>query len=158
MNRLGSALLGVAALAAIGAAPADVLHAKGQFTVKVEPEAESTARQGERATGRLALTKSFTGDLTGVAHGTMVSVGGPRENFAAYVVLDQFVGKLGDRTGGFVMLHRGSMTGPTSMTMEVTVPNGSGSGALGNIEGTMTITIKGKDHYYDLAYRLRPTK
>lgn len=155
MSRLGTALIGAAALTLIGAAPSDVLHARGQFTVKVSPEAEGAALPGERPTGRLALTKTFTGDLTGVAHGTMVSVGAPRENFAAYVVLDQFSGKLGALNGGFVMLHRGSMTGPKNMTMEVTVPKGSGSGALGNIEGTMIITIKGKDHFYDLAYRLR---
>ena len=41
----------------------------------------------------------------------MLAAGTPKPGAAAaYVAIDQFTGKLEDRSGGFVLIHRGTMT------------------------------------------------
>ena len=86
-------------------------HATGSFVVKITPEAQSTAPDGGVATSRMAIGKTFSGGLVGTAEGIMLAAGTPAPgNAAAYVAIDQFNGRLGDRTGGFLLLHRGTMT------------------------------------------------
>ena len=85
----------------------------------------------------------------------MLSAGTPAPGQpAAYVAIDQFAGTLDGRRGGFVLLHRGTMTRAGGSELSVTIAPDSGTGALAGIAGTLAIEVKNGVHRYDLAYTL----
>ena len=135
------------------AAPA-VHHATGTFAVELTPEAQELAPMGGVPTARTALLKRFTGGLMGVARGTMLSVGVPGQGAATYVAIDQFVGSLDGRSGGFVLTQRGTMTKEGVGKLDVVISPDSGTGALLGIAGTLKIAVADGVHTYDLAYTL----
>ena len=130
-------------------------HATGTFAVTITPEAQAPASADGLATSRLGLTKTFTGGLIGTARGTMLAAGTPGPGQpAAYVAIDQFTGTLDGRRGGFLLLHRGTMTKAGGAELTVTIAPDTGTGALAGIAGTLTIEVGGRVHRYDLAYTL----
>ena len=147
------------ALAAIGAAPAPerttMQHATGTFEVRITPEAQGDAPPGGMPTGRMGLAKTFSGGMAGTATGTMLSAGTPRPGQpAGYVAIDQFHGTVDGRAGGFLLLHRGTMTRAGGGELAVIIAPDTGTGALDGIEGTFAIEMKDGKHFYDLRYTL----
>ena len=131
------------------------MHATGDFEVTMTPEAQTPAQGGGLPTSRIAIAKTFTGGLVGQASGTMLTAGVPAAGHAAaYVAVDQFHGTLDGRTGGFILLHRGTVTRAGVSELSVTIAPDSGTGALAGIEGTLVIRQTGKQHHYDLSYSL----
>lgn len=156
MKRLALGLLAAVAVASTASAQERrVRHATGTFEVKITPEAQQPATAGALPTGRMGLRKTFTGGLVGVAEGTMLSAGTlkPGEP-AAYVAIDQFRGSVDGRAGGFLLLHRGTMTRAGGGELTVIVAPDTGTGALAGIEGTLSIEIRQGKHVYDFAYSL----
>ena len=128
-------------------------HATGSFEVTITPEAQGPAPDGGVPTSRMALHKTFSGALVGEAHGTMLAAGTPAAGQAAsYVAIDQVSGTLDGRRGGFVLVHRGTMTKTGGRDLSVIVAPDSGTGALEGIAGTLAIEVKDGKHLYDLAY------
>ena len=143
------------ALPAQGGARAVTHHVTGSFEVSMTPEAQDPGPAGGVPTSRMGLSKTFSGGLEGTAQGTMIAAGTPKPRAAAsYVAIDQFTGKLEDRSGGFVLVHRGTMTKAGGADLQVIVAPDSGTGGLEGITGTLTIRIEGGKHYYDLDYTL----
>ena len=68
--------------------------------------------------------------------------------------MDQFHGAVDGREGGFVLLHRGTMTRAGGGELSVTVAPDTGSGELAGITGTLSIEVKGGRHDYNFAYTL----
>lgn len=131
-------------------------HATGTFEVKITPEAQGEAPAGGLPTSRMGLSKTFNGGMTGTATGTMLAAGAPRPGQpAGYVAIDQFEGTVDGRQGGFLLLHRGTMTRAGGSDLSVTIAPDTGTGALAGIAGTLRIEIKDGKHLYDLAYTLR---
>jgi len=132
-------------------------HATGAFDVRMTPEAQAPAADGGLPTSRVGLSKTFTGPMQGTATGTMLAAGAPLPGEpAAYVAIDQFRGSVDGRTGGFLLLHRGTIDRTGKAVLAVTIAPDSGTGALAGIEGTLAIEVKDDRHFYDLAYRLPP--
>lgn len=132
-----------------------VHHATGDFDVTITPEASAPAPAGGLPTARMALHKTFTGGLNGEVSGVMLSAGRPAPGAAAaYVAIDQVHGTVDGREGGFVLVHRGTITKAGVADLQVTIAPDTGTGALAGIAGTLTITQAGGKHSYDLAYRL----
>ena len=130
-------------------------HATGSFEVSMTPEAQDPGPAGGVPTSRLGLSKTFSGGLEGTAKGTMIAAGAPKPGAAAsYVAIDQFTGKIGERSGGFVLIHRGTMTKAGGANLQIIVAPDSGTGGLEGISGTLTIRIEGGKHYYDFSYEL----
>jgi hypothetical protein len=127
-------------------------RATGTFDVKVVPitAADSLDTGGF---GRLALDKTFHGDLTGSSKGQMVASGGPQEGAGGYVAMERVTGSLKGRSGSFALMHNGTMT-PTAMEMRIMVVPGSGTGELAGLAGTFTIIIEGKKHSYVFDYTI----
>lgn len=133
-------------------------HATGTFQVTMSPEAQGDAPADGLPTSRMGIAKTFTGGMTGSATGTMLAAGTPRPGQAAgYVAIDQFSGSVDGKAGGFLLLHRGTMTKTGASDLSVIIAPDSGTGALAGISGSFAITIEGGVHRYDLAYTL-PTK
>ena len=153
---IGAVLLALAAPAA--AQETAMKHAIGTFEVTITPEAQAPAPEGGLPTARMGIAKTFSGGLVGTATGTMMSAGTPQPGHAAaYVALDQVSGTLDGRKGGFLLLHRATMSS-AGAEMSVTIAPDSGSGGLTGIAGSLTIEIKGGVHHYDLAYTLPAAK
>ncbi len=128
-------------------------HARGTFEVTVTRQEQSSAPEGGQPTARFGLDKMFSGPLAGRAVGTMLSVGTPKAGTAAsYVALDQFLGTLNGRRGGFVLVHRGFMSPSGAVDLDVRIATGSGTGELSGIAGVLTIDVRDGKHFYDLKY------
>lgn len=153
---LAACLAGVAVPAV--AAPADgaprmsTATARGRFTVSMTPQGNPDARDGV-ALGRMALSKTFEGDLTGTGRGEMLTALTPVQGSAGYVAIERVEGTLHGRAGSFVLQHSGSMDrGAQRLAIEI-VP-GSGTGALAGIAGVFRLRIDAGQHYYELDYTL----
>ncbi|HEX7817576.1 DUF3224 domain-containing protein [Dyella sp.] len=126
-------------------------HAKGQFDVKVMPQADDTS-VGDPSIGRFALDKTFHGDLDGNSKGQMLGSRTDQQT-GGYVAIERFTGTLAGRKGSFSLQHVGRMQGGQS-SMDIQVVPGSGTDALQGIAGHMTITIAEGRHDYDFSYSL----
>jgi len=127
-------------------------RATGPFDVKMTPEAADTEGEGS-ALGRMAITKTYHGDLEATARGTMLTAGTSVEGSAAYVAVERVTGTLHGRRGTFALQHMGTMTrGEPSLTITV-VPD-SGTGELAGLSGKLAIVIVGGKHSYELDYTL----
>jgi Protein of unknown function (DUF3224) len=125
--------------------------AKGTFEVKASPVAADVG--DESGIGRLTLDKKFSGDLEGTSRGQMLGFRSATDGSAGYVAMEKVTGKIGGRSGSFVLQHTGTMT-RNAPNLNVTVVPDSGTGELTGIAGTMTIIIAGGKHSYEFAYSL----
>lgn len=135
-----------------GKAPPVTMLAKGTFDVKVTP-IPGTDPMDTGGFGRLALAKTFQGDLTGTSVGMMLGSTDGAQTSGGYVALEKVTGTLQGKSGSFVLQHNGTMT-PAAMEMRIMVVPGSGTGELAGISGTFKITIEGKKHSWEFDYQL----
>jgi len=127
------------------------MRAQGVFEVTLTPLPLAVA--GDPTRGRLGIDKVFHGDLEGTSQGEMLSVGTGVSGSAGYVAIERVTGMLGGRTGSFALQHSGTMNRGAPQLAVTVVPD-SGTGELSGIAGSMTITITGGKHFYDLDYAL----
>lgn len=126
--------------------------AKGTFEVSLQPQGASEIASGA-AIGRMAIDKTFSGDLEGTSKGEMLSAMGNVEGSAGYVAIERVTGKIGDRAGSFALQHAGIMD-QGSPTLTVVVIPDSGTGDLSGVEGTLSIDIVDGQHFYTFRYSL----
>lgn len=127
-------------------------HARGAFEVSLAPQALADSA-ADATLGRLALAKRFTGDLEGTSRGEMLTAMTPVDGSAGYVAIERVTGTLHGRRGSFVLQHSGTMS-RGSPSLVITVVPDSGTDELAGLAGTMTVTIAGGRHSYDLEYTL----
>ena len=123
-------------------------HAHGTFEVSITPQ------DSDDGIGRLAITKTWAGDLTGTGHGLMLSAGDPTQGRAGYVALEIVEGMLHGRPGSFAFHQLGVMNdGEQELRYDI-VP-GSGTGDLAGLTGSLELSIEADGtHRYDLGYTL----
>lgn len=161
--RLGFGLSFGVALAAQVTAPMSTIQlkketrvttvAKGTFEVQVVPLSEG-ARKDAWAPGRMSIDKQFTGDLEGTSQGEMQTAMTDVQGSAGYTAIERVSGKLHGREGTFLLQHFALMLRGVPGEWMVRVVPDSGTGQLKGLEGSLTITITGKQHAYALAYSL----
>ncbi len=133
-------------------AMAQSAHATGTFELKTTPK-DSEKSAGDTPTGRMAIEKTFAGDLEGTSKVEMLTAVTPTKGSAGYVAIEQVTGTLKGRRGTFVLQHSGTAhKGAQQLT--VTVVPESGTGELTGIEGKFNIRIEGGKHFYDFDYTL----
>ncbi|GGM92973.1 DUF3224 domain-containing protein [Shewanella xiamenensis] len=127
----------------------------GKFDVKLNPENAYATGVGGVNLGRMALDKTFYGELEARSQGEMLSAMTAVKGSAGYVAIEQVVGKLCGRQGSFVLQHFGIMTdGQNRLHLEV-VPH-SGAGELTGLYGTMAISIENGQHFYEFSFCFEP--
>jgi hypothetical protein len=124
-------------------------HAKGSFDVTITPQ-ESAA---DAPVARMLLYKEFHGDLEAIAHGEMMAAHEPLTGAGVYVAIDRVTGTLHGKSGSILMAHRG-IANADGQTLDIVIVAGSGTGQLEGIKGTVAIEIRGKEHFYSVAYEL----
>ncbi|MBD3584684.1 DUF3224 domain-containing protein [Salinimonas sp. HHU 13199] len=120
--------------------------ATGQFTVNILPQQDAIGA------GRMIIEKDYEGELQGVGKGQMLSkqVDG---GMSVYCAIEEFEGHLAGKSGGFTLLHQGKMSSE-SRELSVTVIQGSGSGELASLTGSMQINQDENSHTYIFEYSL----
>ena len=124
-----------------------IMQAKGQFEVKLEPQKDEDA-----PAGRMIINKTYSGDLIGSGVGQMISKR-TAAGSAAYYAIEEFTGSINGKSGTFTLVHKGFMS-KESQSLDVLILDGSGSGELKNITGTMEIIQNDGNHSYELNYEL----
>jgi hypothetical protein len=123
-------------------------------TFEVEVTAASEDREGSAASGRMALKKTFHGDLAGTSTGEMWTVGTSVQGSAGYVAIERVSGTLQGRAGSFALLHQGTMRRGADFKLTIVVVPDSGTDQLAGLTGAMTIVMADGRHSYDLDYEL----
>lgn len=100
----------------------------------------------------MLINKTYSGDMKGSGIGQMISKR-TEEGTAIYYAIEEFLGTLYGKKGGFTLLHKGHMSAE-SQSLEVSILEGSGSGGLQHISGSMTISQDAGGHSYELSYQL----
>ena len=132
--------------------------AKGSFEVKVRPQKPDNKEAESANFGRMSLDKQFHGDLEATSKGEMLGAMTEVKGSAGYVAMERVTGKLGGRSGTFVLQHSGTMT-RGALQQSVTVVPDSATGDLVGLAGSMTIKVEeGGKHFYDLEYTLPEPK
>lgn len=129
-----------------------VTRANGTFDVKLAPQPADGYADGATM-GRMALDKTFRGDLEGTSRGQMLTAITPIQGSAGYVAMELVSGTIAGRSGRFILQHSGTMSrGAQALTLTV-VPD-SGTDGLAGLSGMMAIIIANGSHAYEFDYSL----
>ena len=123
--------------------------ATGDFEVNLTPQPPSN----DSGIGRMAIDKTFTGDLAGSSVGEMLAFRSAVEGSAGYVAIEKVTGKLHGREGTFLLHHKGTMD-RGAQEQSITVIPDSGTGQLDGLSGSMRIIIEDGKHLYEFDYDL----
>ena len=129
----------------------DMRHARGTFDVTITP-VQPAPETAPDVPGRMTLSKTFHGDLTGNGAGEMLATMAPGAS-GAYVAMERVSGSIDGHEGSFALVHRGLMD-KGAQDLLITIVPGSGTGDLTGIAGVFHLTIEGGEHRYDLEYSL----
>lgn len=125
----------------------------GSFEVKLQPLEPYTEGKDGIKIGRMSIDKTFSGELSALSTGEMLSAAAPAQGSAGYIALEQVTGHLSGKKGGFVLHHYGVMNRTGSSLLVEVIPD-SGTGELEGISGKMSIRIENNKHFYDFDYEL----
>lgn len=123
------------------------MTANGTFEVDLAPQEDV----GSPA-GRMLIKKSYQGDMTGSGTGQMISKR-TEKGTAVYYAIEEFSGSIKGKSGGFTLVHNGHMS-KESRSLEVNILEGSGSGELQEISGSMLIIQDASGHSFELKFEL----
>ncbi len=126
--------------------------ARGAFDVRLDPLPPAEG-EAEFSAGRMAIDKTFHGDLEGSSVGQMLVVRTKIQNSAGYVAMERVTGKLQGRSGSFILQHSSTMNRGEPEQAITVVPD-SATGELEGLSGRMTIEIKDGQHLYEFEYSL----
>lgn len=127
-------------------------RAAGSFEVKIVPQ--TSEREATDATlGRMSIDKEYSGDLQATGRGQMLTSVTDISGAAVYVAIERVSGTLNGKRGTFVLYHNGIAT-RSRRDLVITVAPESGTEELTGLQGTMSINIVEKKHFYELNFTL----
>ncbi|MBO0685164.1 MAG: DUF3224 domain-containing protein [Candidatus Dormibacteraeota bacterium] len=110
-----------------------VTQATGKIEVKTWDERSYSEVEGGPTLVRVAVTESFTGDIEGDGDVTFLQVVRP-DGSASFVGVERVTGRVGGRSGTFVLQDEGTLEGGVVKGTWFVVP-GSGTGELQGLQG-----------------------
>ena len=109
------------------------INATGTYKTKTWDEKSYEEFEGGGKLTRVRVTNSFRGDVE--AESTLeYLMAYPDEKTASFVGLERVVGRIGDRSGSFVLQHSGTWEGGVVKCTLFVVP-GTGTGELRGLRG-----------------------
>ena len=127
--------------------------ANARFAIKAWDEKPLSECQGEPKLTKASVTKSYTGDIEGEAQVEYLMMY-RTDGSATFVGLERVVGRIGDRTGTFVLQRTGVFEGGQAKESYVVVP-GSATGGLLGLQGEGNSAVgHGMEHPFTLDYEL----
>lgn len=89
--------------------------------------------------GRIHIARTFEGDLEGESSAELLTAR-TEVGSATYLALDRVGGRLGGRSGSFVLAHHGTITAAGADNAASVVPD-SGTGELAGLRGRGSISV-----------------
>ena len=127
--------------------------ANSRFTIKSWDEKPYSEGQDLPKLTRAAVTKTFTGDITGDGHVEYLMMY-RNDGSATFVGLERFVGRIGGKTGTFVLQRTGVFEGGQAKESYSVIP-GSATGELRGLRGDGSSAVgHGTEHPFVLNYEL----
>jgi hypothetical protein len=121
-------------------------HATGTFEVKTWDVKPYQEMDGGAKLTRESVINSFQGDIEGQSTLEYLMFYG-EDGSASFVGLECLVGRIGGRSGSFVLQHSGTAQGGTVKATYFVVP-GSGAGDLRGLRGEGGFTLSGHAQHY----------
>jgi len=134
------------------AEPSMSIRAEGTFEIVMVQEPPYETGDGVTL-ARTSLTKKFSGELDASSTVQMLGAMTAVQGSAGYVALERVVGRLGTRSGSFVLQHSGRMQGGETH-LSITVVPDSATGQLAGLSAEMSIRVVDGQHYYAFDYVL----
>ena len=127
--------------------------ANARFAIKAWDEKPYSESQGQPKLTRASVTKSYTGDIEGDAHVEYLMMY-RSDGSASFVGLERVVGRIGGRSGSFVLQRTGTFEGGQAREA-YTVVAGSATGELQGLRGDGSSSVgHGMEHPFTLNYEL----
>jgi Protein of unknown function (DUF3224) len=128
-------------------------NANGRFAIKNWDEKPYSEGQGLPKLTRASVEKTFTGDIDGAGHVEYLMMY-REDGSASFVGLERFTGRVGGKTGGFVLQRIGVFESGQAKESYSVIP-GSGTGELSGIQGDGNSAVgHGMEHPFTLSYDL----
>ena len=128
-------------------------HGTGTFQITSWDEDRYTEMEGERGLSQANVTQSFSGDIEGAGSVRWLMCYRP-DGTADWVGLQHVEGRIGDRSGSFVLQTVGTFDG-SKAAGRWSVVAGSGTGELAGLSGEGRIEAPmGSQATYTLEYEL----
>ncbi|HEY2851416.1 MAG TPA: DUF3224 domain-containing protein [Gemmatimonadaceae bacterium] len=127
--------------------------ANARFAIKNWDEKPYSEGQGQPKLTRATVTKSYTGDISGDANVEYLMMY-RSDGTATFVGLERVVGKIGGKSGSFVLQRTGVFEDGQAKESYSVVP-GSATGELQGLRGDGTSSVgHGMEHPFILSYEL----
>jgi hypothetical protein len=125
--------------------------ATARFAIKAWDEKPYSESQDQPRLTRASVTKSYTGDIEGEAQVEYLMMY-RSDGSATFVGLERVVGRIGDKTGTFVLQRTGKFEGGQAKE-SYTVIAGSATGDLLGLQGDGSSAVgHGMEHPFTLNY------
>ena len=108
-------------------------RASATFEIKAWDEKPYAEFEGGRKLTRASVNKTIHGDIEGESSVEYLMAYGT-DGSAYFVGMEHVIGRIGDRSGSFVLQHSGTFAGGIANETWFVVP-GSGTGELGGLRG-----------------------
>jgi hypothetical protein len=126
-------------------------RANARFAIKSWDEKPYSEGEDQPKLTRASVTKTYTGDIEGDAQVEYLMVY-RRDGSAAFVGLERVVGRIGGKTGSFVLQRTGVFEGGQAKESYFVIP-GSATGDLLGLAGDGSSAVgHGMEHPFTLSY------
>lgn len=126
-------------------------RATGTFEIESWEEKPYDEAEGVKLT-RTHVTKTFHGDIEGESSAELLMAYGSKEGSAAYVGFEHIVGRVGGRSGSFVLHHTASSSRAGQSASWSVAPD-SATGDLAGLNGEAQISVDSAGgHTFTLDY------
>lgn len=128
-------------------------RANARFAIKNWDEKPYSEGEGQPKLTRASVIKTYTGDIEGEAQVEYLMMY-RSDGSAAFVGLERIVGRIGGKTGSFVLQRTGVFEGGQAKE-SYSVIDGSGTGGLQGLRGDGSSAVgHGMEHPFTLSYEL----
>jgi hypothetical protein len=127
--------------------------ANARFAIKSWDEKPYSEGEDRPKLTRASVTKTYAGDIDGEAHVEYLMMY-RSDGTAAFVGLEQVIGRIGDKTGTFVLQRAGVFEDGQAKESYSVIP-GSATGELRGLLGDGSSAVgHGMEHPFELTYEL----
>lgn len=123
--------------------------ANATFQIKRWDEAPYHEASGEAKLTRANVALAYEGQIEGQGLADYLMVY-PEQSSASYVGIERVSGKLGGRSGSFVLQYIGTADQNGVIRADVTVIPGSGTGELSGLRGQGRLVLEGQAERYPI--------
>ena len=129
--------------------------AKGRFAIKSWDEKPYSEGDNLPKLTKASVSKTFAGDLEGESHVEYLMMY-RSDGSAAFVGLERITGRIGERTGTFVLQRIGKFENGEAKESYSVIP-GSATGDLAGLKGEGSSAVgHGMEHPFELDYEFAP--